>query len=105
NAKEEVAKALEAEGGWDRLKFIAKNANLETNARVTMAEVLVETGKWDALKPEDKKLIVDGHQGIQSIVESEEHLKIWNSLPEGVKRILGDNKDFLDKKGVATKAL
>ncbi|EPU41031.1 phage tail tape measure protein [Streptococcus agalactiae] len=105
NAKEEVAKALEAEGGWDRLKFIAKNANLETNARITMAEVLVETGKWDALKPEDKKLIVDGHQGIQAIVESEEHLKIWNSLPEDVKRILGDNKDFLDKKGVATKAL
>lgn len=105
NAKEEVAKALEAEGGWDRLKFIAKNANLETNARITMAEVLVETGEWDALEPEDKKLIVDGHQGIQAIVESEEHLKIWNSLPEDVKRILGDNKDFLDKKGVATKAL
>ncbi|WP_070043701.1 phage tail tape measure protein [Streptococcus agalactiae] len=105
NAKEEVAKALEAEDGWDRLKFIAKNANLETNARITMAEVLVETGKWDALEPEDKKLIVDGHQGIQAIVESEEHLKIWNSLPEDVKRILGDNKDFLDKKGVANKAL
>ncbi|CZT39145.1 phage tail tape measure protein [Streptococcus agalactiae] len=105
NAKEEVAKALEAEDGWDRLKFIAKNANLETNARITMAEVLVETGKWDALEPEDKELIVDGHQGIQAIVESEEHLKIWNSLPEDVKRILGDNKDFLDKKGVATKAL
>ncbi|EAO61545.1 putative phage-related tail protein, partial [Streptococcus agalactiae 18RS21] len=105
NAKEEVAKALEAEDGWDRLKFIAKNANLETNARITMAEVLVETGKWDALEPEDKELIVDGHQGIQSIVESKENLKTWNSLPEGVKRILGDNKDFLDKKGVATKAL
>ncbi|HFE9345710.1 TPA: phage tail tape measure protein [Streptococcus agalactiae] len=105
NAKEEVAKALEAEGGWDRLKFIAKNANLETNARITMAEVLVETGKWDSLTPEEKKLVVDGHQGIQAIVESKESLKTWNSLPEDVKRILGDNKDFLDKKGVATKAL
>lgn len=105
NAKEEVAKALEAEDGWERLKFIAKNANLKTNARITMAEVLVETGKWDTLDPEDKKLIVDGHEGVQAIVESEENLKIWNSLPEDVKRILGDNKDFLDKKEVATTAL
>ncbi|HEO8011533.1 TPA: phage tail tape measure protein [Streptococcus agalactiae] len=105
NAKEEVAKALEAEGGWDRLKFIAKNANLETNARITMAEVLVETGKWDTLTPEEKELVVDGHQGIQAIVESKQHLEIWNSLPEEVKRILGDNKDFLNKKGVATRTL
>lgn len=105
NAKEEVAKALEAEDGWERLKFIAKNANLKTNARITMAEVLVETGKWDTIDPKDKKLIVDGHEGIQAIVESKENLKIWNSLPENVKRILGDNKDFIDKKEVATAAL
>lgn len=105
NAKDEIKKALEAEGGWDNLKFVAKNANLTTNARITMAEALIETGKWDTLTPAEKKLIVDGHEGIQAIVESKANLDIWNSMPESVKKILGDNSDFINKKDVATQTL
>ncbi|MFI3887564.1 phage tail tape measure protein [Streptococcus parauberis] len=105
NAKEEIAKALEAKGGWENLKFVAKNANLSTNARITMAEVLIEKGKWDTLTPAEKKLIVDGHEGIQAIVESKANLDIWNSMPEKVKKILGNNKDFINKKEVATQML
>ena len=105
NAKDEIKKALEAEGGWDNLKFVAKNANLTTNARITMAEALIESGKWDTLTPAEKKLIVDGHDGIQAIVESKANLDIWNSMPEKVKKILGNNKDFINKKEVATQML
>ncbi|WP_278043319.1 phage tail tape measure protein [Streptococcus agalactiae] len=105
NAKDEIKKALEAEGGWNSLKFVAKNANLTTNARITMAEALIESGKWDTITPAEKKLIVDGHEGIQAIVESKSNLEIWNSMPEKVKRILGNNKDFINKKEVATQML
>lgn len=105
NAKEEIQKALEAEGGWENLKFIAKNANLSTNARLTMAEVLVESGKWDTLSPQEKKLIVNNHDGLQAIADSKTNMSIWNSMPEKVKKILGNNKDFINKKDVATKTL
>ncbi|HEM9634171.1 TPA: phage tail tape measure protein [Streptococcus agalactiae] len=105
NAKEEIAKALEAEGGWENLKFIAKNANLSTNARLTMAQVLQETGKWDTLTPEEKKLVVDGHKGLQAIAESKQNLAIWNSMPESVKKLLGNNKNFLDNEHNARQAL
>lgn len=105
NVKEEIQKALEAEGGWENLKFIAKNANLSTNARLTMAEVLQETGKWEALTPKEKKLIVDNHQGLQAIADSKSNLAIWNSMPEKVKKILGNNQDFINKKEVATGVL
>lgn len=105
NVKEEIQKALEAEGGWENLKFIAKNANLSTNARLTMAEVLQETGKWETLTPKEKKLIVDNHQGLQAIADSKSNLAIWNSMPEKVKKILGNNQDFINKKEVATGVL
>lgn len=105
NAKEEIQKALEAEGGWENLKFIAKNANLSTNARLTMAEVLVESGKWDTLSPQEKKLIVNNHDGLQAIADSKTNMSIWNSMPEKVKKILGNNQDFINKKEVATGVL
>ncbi|RLV19000.1 phage tail tape measure protein [Streptococcus iniae] len=105
NVKEEIQKALEAEGGWENLKFIAKNANLSTNARLTMAEVLQETGKWETLTPKEKKLIVDNHQGLKAIADSKSNLAIWDSMPEKVKNILGNNKDFINKKEEATGVL
>lgn len=105
NAKEEVAQALQAEGGWNQMQFILKNANLETNAKIKIAEALVANGQWENLKPEEKKLVIDNKQGLQAIFDSKENLKIWDSIPEQVKRLLANNEDFLNKKDVAQSAL
>ena len=40
------------------MQFILKEANLETNARLTIGEALVANGQWEQLSPEQKELIV-----------------------------------------------
>lgn len=105
NAKEEIQKAIEAEGGWDAMQFTLKHANLESNARIMVAEALMEAGKWDSLSPEEKALVVNNSAGLQAIVESKEHLAIWNSMPEEVKKIMGDNSSFLGSSEGAKQAL
>lgn len=105
NAKEEIQKAIEAEGGWDAMQFTLKHANLESNARIMVGEALVEMGRWDSLSPEEKALVVDGQAGLQAIIESKDHLAIWNSMPEEVKKILGDNSNFMESAEGARGAL
>ncbi|HEM3576832.1 TPA: phage tail tape measure protein [Streptococcus suis] len=105
NAQEEIQKALQAEGGWDNLKFVAKHANLDTNAKIAIGEALVATGQWDSLSPQDKALVVDGQPAIKAIVESKENLAIWNSMPEGVKKLLGENQQFMSSAETAKTTL
>ncbi|HEM6397921.1 TPA: phage tail tape measure protein [Streptococcus suis] len=105
NVKEEIQKALQAEGGWDNLKFVAKHANLDTNAKIAIGEALVAAGQWDSLSPQDKALVVDGQQAIKAIVESKENLAIWNSMPEGVKKLLGENQQFMSSAETAKTTL
>lgn len=40
NAVQEVTKALTAENGWNNMEFILKNANVNSNARVEVADAL-----------------------------------------------------------------
>ncbi|MFQ9597564.1 MAG: hypothetical protein ACLRZG_06945 [Streptococcus sp.] len=40
--------------------------NLETNAKMTIGEALVEVGKWDSLTPAEKELVVGNNQGMQA---------------------------------------
>ena len=77
NAPEVIAEAVKSKEGWDNMQFILKNANLTTNARFTVAEALIASGQWDQLSPD----------------------------PSQTKKLLGDDTDFLSKKGNATGAL
>ena len=70
NVKEVIGEASKSAEGWNQLKIIAKDANLDSNARATIAESLVEVGKWNELTPDEKKLIVEGKEGLQSIFDS-----------------------------------
>ena len=47
NAQEEVTKALQAENGWENMQFILKHANLETNAKMTIGQALVDS--WNGI--------------------------------------------------------
>ena len=105
NVKEVIGEATKSAEGWEQLQFIIKNANLNSNARVTIAEALVESGKWSEMSLEEKQLIVQNQAGLQAIFDSESHLKIWNSMPAEVKQLLLENADVMNKAELASQAL
>ena len=105
NVKEVIGEAAKSAEGWERLQFIAKTADINSNARVTIAEALVESGKWSTMTLEEKQLIVQNQAGLQAIFDSENHLKIWNSMPAEVKELLLKNADVMNKAEEASKAL
>ena len=105
NVKEVIGEAAKSAEGWEQLQFIAKTANINSNARVTIAEALVESGKWKDMTLEEKQVIVQNQAGLQAIFDSENHLKIWNSMPAEVKELLLKNADVMNKAEEASKAL
>ena len=105
NVKEVIGEATKSAEGWEQFKFIAKNADISSNARVTIAEALVESGKWSTMTLEEKQLIVQNQAGLQAIFDSESQLKIWNSMPAEVKELLLKNADVMNKAEEASKAL
>ena len=105
NVKEVIGEATKSAEGWEQFKFIAKNADINSNARVTIAEALVESGKWSTMTLEEKQLIVQNQAGLQAIFDSESQLKIWNSMPAEVKELLLKNADVMNKAEEASKAL
>nr|DAS06836.1 MAG TPA: minor tail protein [Caudoviricetes sp.] len=105
NVKEVIGEATQSAEGWEQLQFIVKNANINSNARATIAEALVESGKWKDMTLEEKQVIVKNQTGLQAIFDSETHLKTWNSMPAEVKELLMKNTDIMNKAEEASKAL
>ena len=105
NVKEVIGEATKSAEGWEQLQFIAKTADINSNARVTIAEALVESGKWKDMSLEEKQVIVKNQAGLQAIFDSEKNLKIWNDMPAEVKELLLKNNDIMTKADEATKAL
>ena len=105
NVKEVIGEAAKSAEGWEQLQFIAKTAEINSNARATIAEALVESGKWKYMTLEEKQVIVKNQAGLQAIFDSENHLKIWNSMPVEVKELLLKNADVMNKAEEASKAL
>ena len=105
NVKEVIGEAAKSAEGWEQLQFIAKTAEINSNARATIAEALVESGKWKDMTLEEKQVIVKNQAGLQAIFDSETHLKTWNSMPAEVKELLLNNTDIMSKADEASKAL
>ena len=105
NVKEVIGEAAKSAEGWEQLQFIAKTADINSNARVTIAEALVESGKWKDMTLEEKQVIVKNQAGLQAIFDSETHLKTWNSMPAEVKELLMKNTDIMNKAEEASEAL
>ena len=105
NVKEVIGEAAKSAEGWEQLQFIAKTADINSNARVTIAEALVESGKWKDMTLEEKQVIVKNQAGLQAIFDSETQLKTWNSMPAEVKELLMKNTDIMNKAEEASKAL
>ena len=105
NVKEVIGEAAKSAEGWEQLQFIAKTAEINSNARATIAEALVESGKWKDMTLEEKQVIVKNQAGLQAIFDSETHLKTWNSMPAEVKELLLKNTDIMSKANEASKAV
>ena len=105
NVKEVIGEAAKSAEGWEQLQFIAKTADINSNAHVTIAEALVESGKWKDMTLEEKQVIVKNQAGLQAIFDSETHLKTWNGMPAKVKELLMKNADVMNKAEEASKAL
>ncbi|MEZ7643062.1 phage tail tape measure protein [Streptococcus chosunense] len=105
NVKEVIGEAAKSAEGWEQLQFIAKTAEINSNARATIAEALVESGKWKDMTLEEKQVIVKNQAGLQAIFDSETHLKTWNSMPAEIKELLMKNTDIMNKAEEASKAL
>lgn len=105
NVKEVIGEAAKSAESWEQLQFIAKTAEINSNARATIAEALVESGKWKDMTLEEKQVIVKNQAGLQAIFDSENHLKTWNSMPAEVKELLLKNTDIMSKADEASKAL
>ena len=105
NVKEVIGEAAKSAEGWEQLQFIAKTAEINSNARATIAEALVESGKWKDMTLQEKQVIVKNQAGLQAIFDSETHLKTWNSMPAKVKELLMKNADVMNKAEEASKAL
>lgn len=105
NVKEVIGEAAKSAEGWEQLQFIAKTAEINSNARATIAEALVESGKWKDMTLEEKQVIVKNQAGLQAIFDSETHLKTWNSMPAKVKELLMKNADVMNKAEEASKAI
>lgn len=94
NAVQEVTKALTAENGWNNMEFILKNANVNSNARVEVADALQKLGEWDKTTPEQKELLFQNDKGLLAIYQSKDQLDIWNGMPTNVKELLCEDKNF-----------
>lgn len=94
NAVQEVTKALTAENGWNNMEFILKNANVNSNARVEVADALQKLGEWDKTTPEQKELLFQNDKGLSAIYQSKDQLDIWNGMPTNVKELLCEDKNF-----------
>ena len=105
NVKEVIGEAAKSAEGWEQLQFIAKTAEINSNAHATISEALVESGKWKDMSLEEKQVIVKNQAGLQAIFDSEKNLKIWNDMPAEVKELLLKNNDIMTKADEATKAL
>lgn len=105
NAVEEIAKALQAEGGWEAMQLSLKEGRMTTTAKLAVGEALQANGQWEDLSPSEKALVTNNRPALEAIMESTTMLNQWNALPESVKKILGENDSFLNSADGAKRAL
>ncbi|MBC1230554.1 phage tail tape measure protein [Listeria booriae] len=125
NAPELIDKASQTEKGWKDIKFAIKDANLNSNARMTLAEVLIQNGKWDSLTYNEKKLLTTyspaetkqalmdmniwqnltpKQQGLiaqaktgAELAKALQDIGVWNKLPEPFKKLLTADESGLEQ--------
>ena len=97
NMTEMLAEMASTEEGWEQLQFIAKNADLTTNAKEEIAIAIGESDRWNHLSVPDKKLLVDNDIAMYELYETINELGLWNEYNADRKTLGVDNADAVYK--------
>ena len=97
NMTEMLAEMASTEEGWEQLQFIAKNADLTTNAREEIAIAIGEADRWNHLSVPDKKLLVDNDLAMYELYETINELGLWDAYNADRKTLGVDNADAVYK--------
>nr|DAM22716.1 MAG TPA: minor tail protein [Caudoviricetes sp.] len=83
--------------GWEQLRFIAKNADISTNAKEEIAIAMGESGKWNELYLTEQQLLVDGDEAKLQLYDTIEKLGMWNQYNADRKLLGVTNADAVYK--------
>lgn len=97
NMAETLVDMAKTDEGWQQLKFMLKNADIESNAKEEVAVAMGLAGKWNLMYMSDKLLTVDGNEAKVELYDTIDQLKAWNEY-EADRKVLGaDNADVIWK--------
>lgn len=97
NMAETLVDMAKTDEGWQQLKFMLKNADIESNAKEEVAVAMGLAGKWNLMYMSDKLLTVNGDEAKVALYDTINELKAWNEY-EADRKILGaDNADVIWK--------
>ena len=97
NMTEMLAEMASTEEGWEQLQFMAKNADLTTNAKEEVAIAIGEADRWNHLSVPDKKLLVDNDLAMYELYETINELGLWDEYNADRKTLGVDNADAVYK--------
>ncbi|HFI0329902.1 TPA: phage tail tape measure protein [Streptococcus suis] len=92
NPSEKLKEMIGSVEGWNNFKVMVKDVDVNPIGRMKLAEMLVESGKWNEMTYAEKQLVVDGSTAMREIFDSQELLKQWNALTPEQKAIVAENK-------------
>lgn len=97
NMAETLVDMAKTDEGWQKLEFMLKNADIESNAKEEVAVAMGLAGKWNLMYMSDKLLTVNGDEAKVALYDTIDELKAWNEY-EADRKILGaDNADVIWK--------
>lgn len=93
NMADTLVEMAKTDDGWKQLQFMAKNADISTNAKEEIAIAMGEAGKWQFLTIEDKKLLVNGDEAQIALYDTIDKMGLWNQYNADRKTLGIDNAD------------
>lgn len=95
NMADTLVEIAKTEDGWNQLEFMAKNADLTTNAKEEIAIAMGEVDKWQFLSMDDKRLLLENDEAMLKLYDSIDELGKWDVYNADRKTLGVDNADAL----------
>lgn len=97
NMAETLQDLAKTDEGWRQLKFLAKEANISSNAKEEVAVAIGSVGKWNDLYPTEQLLLVNGDEAKLTMFNLINELGKWNEFNADRKTLGIDNADAIWK--------
>ncbi|MBE8365891.1 hypothetical protein, partial [Leptospira borgpetersenii] len=96
DAKKTIATATIESGRWDKMTFNEKKLIVSYEDSIHVANALSDLGLWDKLKPEQKSMIANADTSL-ALQKALQDMGVWDKLPPAMKTLVVDNSDVLKK--------